>query len=93
MTNPLVIGRCEVVGQIGREGIGALYRAWDPKLERPIVITILDDDNEELRERSGPEACSAGRLRHPHIASIFNVGEHHGRPFLTMEYIEGRNGK
>lgn len=38
---PHVIGRFEVVGQIGRGGLGALYRAWDPQLERPIAIRIL----------------------------------------------------
>ena len=69
--------------------MGALYLAQDPKLDREIVIKLLIDDNDELRERFAREARSAARLRHPHIVTIFDVGDWEGQPFIAMEYIQG----
>jgi serine/threonine protein kinase len=56
---PAQIGRYRVVNRIGRGGMGALYLAWDPTLERQVAIKILIDDNDELRERFSREARSA----------------------------------
>jgi serine/threonine-protein kinase len=90
MTNiPAIIGRYQVVRRIGQGGMGALYLAQDPKLDREIVIKLLIDDNDELRERFAREARSAARLRHPHIVTIFDVGDWEGQPFIAMEYIQG----
>src|SRR5437588_4548855 len=68
----------------------ALYLAWDPKLDRQLAIKLLIGDNEVLRERFAREARSAARLRHPHIVTIFDVGDHEGQPFIAMEYIQGQ---
>src|SRR5579884_4069667 len=87
---PRAIGRYEILGPLGQGGMGTLYRAWDPKLERDIAIKLLRNDNLELRERFAREARSAARLRHPHIVLIYDVGEHEGQPFIAMEYVDGQ---
>src|SRR4026209_1275382 len=87
---PSTIGRYHVVSRIARGGMGTLYLAFDPKLDRQIAIKILTDDNDQLRERFAREARSGARLRHPHIVTIFDVGESEGRPFIAMEYIQGQ---
>ena len=60
---PTTIGRYQVVSRIGQGGMGTLYLAQDPKLDRQIAIKLLIHDNEELRERFAREARSAARLR------------------------------
>jgi tetratricopeptide (TPR) repeat protein/predicted Ser/Thr protein kinase len=90
MANPPVsIGRYQVVRPIGQGGMGSLYLVWDPKLERQIAIKLLKDDDDELRERFSREARAAARLRHPHIVTIFDVGDHDGQPFIAMEFVQG----
>lgn len=91
MSNPPTrIGRYEVLEPIGRGGMGSLYLALDPLLDRQIAIKLLRDDDDELRERFAREARAAARLRHPNIVTIFDVGEHDGQPFIAMEYIQGQ---
>jgi tetratricopeptide (TPR) repeat protein len=89
-TIPTFIGRFKIVSQIGKGGMGALYLAWDPTLEREIAIKLLRDDNDDLRERFAREARSVARLRHPHIVTVFDVGVHEDHPFIAMEYIKGQ---
>lgn len=91
MTDSLThIGRYQLVAPIGLGGMGALYRAWDPQLDRQIAIKVLVRDDPELRERFAREARSAAGLRHPNIVTIHDVGEHEGQPFIAMEYIQGK---
>lgn len=87
---PKSIGRYEILGAIGRGGMGSLFLALDPKLDRQIAIKVLRDDDDELRERFAREARAAARLRHNNIVTIFDVGEHEGQPFIAMEYIQGQ---
>ena len=87
---PGAIGRFEIVERIGQGGMGSLLLAWDPLLERQIAIKVLKEaGNQELRARFTREARAVARLRHPHIVTIFDVGEHQGQPFIAMEYIQG----
>jgi tetratricopeptide (TPR) repeat protein/predicted Ser/Thr protein kinase len=88
-SGPATFGRYQVVSQIGHGGMGALYLAWDPTLERKVAIKVLIQDNAELRERFSREARSAARLRHRHIVTMYDVGEYDGQPFMAMEYVEG----
>jgi tetratricopeptide (TPR) repeat protein len=78
---------------IGRGGMGQIYLAEDRELGRKVAIKILDDrfaGNEQLRERFKREALTAARLSgHPHVVTIFDVGESQGRPFIVMEYLPG----
>jgi hypothetical protein len=76
--------------------MGAVYRALDPLIEREVAIKTLlpnlpDDVMGEVRERFIREARSAGRLNHPNIVTIFDVGEQDGMAYIAMELLEGRS--
>ena len=86
---PPAIGRYEVRQRIGQGGMGALFLALDPAIDRLVALKVLRVDNEEMRARFLREARSAGRLQHPHIVTIYDVGEHQGQPFIAMEYVKG----
>jgi serine/threonine protein kinase len=85
------IGRYQVLEKIGEGGMGSLYLARDPAIDRLVAIKLLRRgfDTESLRERFAREARAAGRLRHPNIVTIFDVGEHDGDPFIAMEFLAG----
>src|SRR6476646_6375983 len=88
--SPSVIGRYQVLNQLAQGGMGQLLLARDPVIDRLVAIKLLRDGFDlDRRERFAREARSAGRLRHPNIVTIFDVGEHEGQPFIAMEYIEG----
>ena len=82
----------EVLEEIGRGGMGVVYRARHLQLGRPVALKMLRDGalasrSEHARFRSEAEAVA--RLQHPNIVQIFEVGEHDGRPFLALEYVGG----
>src|ERR1700704_3361156 len=85
------IGRYRVVRLIAHGGMGSLYLARDPAIDRTIAIKLLQEgfDDEAARERFAREARATGRLRHPNIVTVFDVGEHGKRPFIAMEYVPG----
>src|SRR6266542_3226623 len=87
----IIVGRYRVVTLIAHGGMGSLYLARDPALDRTIAIKLLQKgfDDEAARERFAREARAAGRLRHPNIVTVFDVGEHDNRPFIAMEYVPG----
>jgi eukaryotic-like serine/threonine-protein kinase len=79
--------------QIGRGGMGDIYRANDTVLGRQVAIKILAEryaQDVSVRERFTREALAAARLSgEPNIVTIFDVGEHNGRPYIVMEYLGG----
>jgi eukaryotic-like serine/threonine-protein kinase len=79
--------------QIGRGGMGDIYRATDSVLGREVAVKILAErysQDESVRERFKREALAAARLSgEPSIVTIFDVGEHHERPYIVMEYLGG----
>jgi serine/threonine-protein kinase len=85
--------RYRVPEQIGRGGMGDIYRATDSVLGRVVAIKILADryaEDESVRERFTREALSAARLSgEPNTVTIYDVGEHDGRPYIVMEYLGG----
>ena len=85
------IGRYQVLEKIGEGGMGSLFLARDPAIDRLLAIKLLRRglDTDALRERFAREARAAGRLRHPHIVTVFDVGEHDGDPFIAMEFLAG----
>jgi serine/threonine protein kinase len=86
------LGAYEVVAAIGAGGMGEVYRARDPKLNRVIAIKVLPEAtaaNPERRTRFEREAQSIAALSHPNIVTIYSVEEAEGVLFLTMEYVEG----
>ena len=92
---PLQFGRYTVLGELGRGAMGTVYRAVDPVLEREVAVKTLlphlpDEVMAEVRERFLREARSAGRLNHPSIVTIYDVGEQDGVAYMAMELLEGR---
>src|SRR5687767_7007048 len=86
------IGKYEVLRLLGSGGMGTVYEARDPVLERRVAVKVLAAElarQEELRERFLREAQAAGRLRHPNIVQVYDVGESNGRLFLAMEFVAG----
>ena len=88
---PAAISRYEVVRLLGRGGMGEVYLARDPVLDRDIAVKLIGGelDDDMARRYLVKEARAAGRLRHPNIVTIFDAGEHHGRLFIAMEYVPG----
>jgi protein kinase-like protein len=89
-------GRYLIVSELGRGAMGAVHLAQDPLIERDVAIkTLLPDLPTEVmgdvRERFLREARSAGRLNHPNIVTIFDVGEQDGVAYIAMEVLEGRS--
>src|SRR5262245_3714009 len=87
------LGAYEIVGLVGAGGMGEVYRARDPKLNRHIAIKVLPETSAadpEGRARFEHEARSIAALNHPNIVTIHSVEEAGGVTFLTMEYVEGK---
>ena len=98
VNTPTSIGRYEVLAEIGRGTMGAVYKARDPEIDRVVAIkTILcldldRADQDEYRERFYEEARAAGRLSHPGIVTIFDAepNPENGSPYIVMEYVDGK---
>jgi serine/threonine protein kinase/TPR repeat protein len=90
-SNPASIGRYQVIRTLGEGGMGAVYLATDPAIDRKIALKLMRAgfNTGSLRERFAREARAVGRLHHPNIVTIFEFGEHQGEPFIAMEYVEG----
>ena len=86
---PTTIGRYEVERILGEGGMGVLYLARDPVLERHVALKLLRVDGDLLRRRLMREAQSAARLQHPNIVTVYDVGDHDGQLYIAMEYIDG----
>ena len=84
------LGSFEIVSVLGAGGMGEVYRARDTRLGRTVAVKILRPDKLGSRERFHREARAISRLSHPHICSIYDVGEQNETPFLVMEYLEGQ---
>src|SRR5512134_6431 len=91
--NPGVrLGPYEIVAAIGAGGMGEVYKARDTRLDRTVAIKVLPDmlaADPEFRERFDREARAISQLTHPHICTLYDVGEHQGTAFLVMEYLDG----
>jgi eukaryotic-like serine/threonine-protein kinase len=86
---PVILGYT-VFGEIGRGGMGVIYRAHQISLDRPVALKVLRKDaNVDDRERFRSEAEAAARLRHPHIAQVYDAGTFDGRPYFAMEFLDG----
>ena len=89
MKLPEAIDRYRVRERLGQGGMGALFLALDPAIDRLVAIKVLRVDNPDIRERFQREARLAARLQHPNIVTVYDVGDHDGQPFIAMEYIPG----
>jgi hypothetical protein len=86
------IGPYEIVDWLGAGGMGEVYRARDPRLDRDVAIKLLPEsfaaDASRLR-RFEQEARAAGQLNHPNILTVYDVGTHAGAPYVVSELLEG----
>src|SRR5262245_33866047 len=81
----------ELEEELGRGGMGVVYRARDTKLRRDLAVKVLKADSPPLRRRFHEEVQIAGQLQHPGVAPIHDVGRlPDGRPYFTMKLVRGR---
>jgi DNA helicase-2/ATP-dependent DNA helicase PcrA len=77
---------------IGAGGMGAVFKAYDKKLHRVVALKLLPPEyisQQDRRRRFLQEARAASALNHPHILTVYEVGEDDGKPYIAMEYVEG----
>lgn len=86
------VDRYKILKKLGRGGMGEVYLAQDPRLNRWVALKLLPasitDDRERVR-RFEQEARAASAIAHPNVAHIYEIGEAEGRHYITMEYIKG----
>jgi len=88
------LGRYEVLGPLGAGGMGEVYRASDPGLEREVALKVLPADtlsDDNARARMLREARMAAKLNHPHVCTVHEVGEADGQVYIAMELVEGES--
>jgi len=86
------LGPYRILQVLGAGGMGVVFRAEDPSLQRLVALKAMLPSlacSAAAKERFFREARSAAALKHPHIVTIFQVGEDRGAPYLAMEYLEG----
>src|SRR5271169_4962066 len=91
------LGRYEIIEELGRGAMGVVYKAHDPLIERLVAIKSINLQNldkkqrEEYEARFYQEAKAAGRLNHPNIVTIHDLGESGDVAYIAMEFLEGRD--
>ncbi|MDH4234281.1 MAG: protein kinase [Gallionella sp.] len=89
------LGRYEILGELGHGAMGIVYKARDPLIDRVVAIKTINlglalDEKEEYEERFYQEAKAAGRLSHPNIVTIYDVGKSGNVAYIAMELLQGR---
>ncbi len=89
------LGRYEVLGELGQGAMGVVYKARDPLIDRVVAIKTINlslamDEKDEYEGRFYQEARAAGRLNHPNIVTIYDVGKSGDVAYIAMELLEGR---
>lgn len=86
------IAHYRIMEPIGAGGMGAVYKAYDKKLHRVVAVKVLPQEyvsQQDRRRRFYQEARAASALNHPHILTVYEVGEDEGKPYIAMEYVQG----
>ncbi len=93
---PERIGRYEILATVGRGAMGIVYKARDPVIDRVVAIKqialspgLSPEGRAEFTRRFFREAKAAGKLQHPNVVTIYDMGEEEGSPFMAMEFVEG----
>ena len=90
---PEFIGRFKIQEVLGRGGMGEVYKAVDPTLQRTVAVKTVrpDIDRPEYLDRMMREAQACARLSHPNIVTVYEAGQVDGLVYIAMEYLQGRN--
>lgn len=86
-------GRYKIVDRLGKGSVGEVYLAHDPRIDRKVALKVLHKEHlasKEIIKRFIKEAKAIGRLSHPNIVSVYDVGKDRGSIYIAMEYLEGR---
>ncbi|HKQ08298.1 MAG TPA: protein kinase [Blastocatellia bacterium] len=86
------IGRFDIRSSLGAGGMGEIFEGYDTDLHRPVAIKVLAAkhiEDETMKQRFLREARMASQLNHPNIATIYEIGEAAGNPYIVMEYVAG----
>ncbi|MCK4460444.1 MAG: serine/threonine protein kinase, partial [candidate division Zixibacteria bacterium] len=89
-----MVSHYRIVEKIGAGGMGEVYLALDTKLNRKVALKFLPShlcQDDDCRARFKREAQAVAKLSHPNVVTIYEVSEHHGRPFFAMEHVEGKS--
>lgn len=85
------VGRYVILDRLGHGGMGVVYRAFDPDLDRRIALKLVRSVSKDTTARLMREAQALAKVAHPNIVSVFDVGEYGDTVFIAMELIEGKN--
>ncbi|MCA9683639.1 MAG: serine/threonine protein kinase, partial [Myxococcales bacterium] len=89
-----LIGRYVVLSSLGAGGMGVVWSAYDPELDRKVALKLLarlaDDRTEQARERLRREAQALAKLAHPNVVGVYDVDLHEGQLYVAMEFVAGR---
>lgn len=91
---PKMLGHYEIVSELGRGGMGVVYKAFEPSLDRHVAIKVLANqmaDDPVVVQRFQREARSVAALNHPHIIQIFFIGKNEDQHYFVMEFVEGES--
>jgi eukaryotic-like serine/threonine-protein kinase len=88
------LGKYEILAELGHGAMGIVYKARDPLIGRLVALKTINSnlvDRPDLLERFHQEAQSAGKLQHPNIVTVFELGQEKDTPFIAMEFVDGES--